>query len=546
METDSRKHTICDVMKNPYTIAVSCIYALGMMIGYSYYTTESWNLLYDGTLIRSVLALLVFVALSLAFLAVIALGGWILSKNPRILHREAHGKLESLLFEKHSFLAPLIVLSLCTLPVVILFFPGTVAPDARGQLYSYFAPWEMNGHQPIGSTLVMGGFVELGRILFDSDSIGLFLFTGTQTILQLLVQAYIVHYQKRLQSPFIIRWMTLAYFGVLPLFQIWGFTVIKDSIYYIAFALLVLSMLDYFRQERRGASAVFLTIAALMIVVFRKEGKYIVFVSLLLLFFVAKKHWQDFCIAAVACVGALFLIEGVYMPMNGIKDGPVKEMLSLPLQQTGRYLWLHGEEITDEEREALEAVFVPELPQVGYVKETSDCVKGFFEDYPDGQALKNYFKVWYRQGLKHPATYLQATLNQTYGYFYPPRGDIRDEIGYFGFSFDTAMYMDRDNVSASFAIENGKGREAFKQYMEGAYRLPLLGGLYRAGTHTFLLLGMAAYLLSRRQYKKTLLFIPSLMILLVAIASPLNASIRYMLPIMMVLPIHLSICTERK
>ncbi len=541
-----RLASITRVFKNPYAIILSLIFAVGTVVGYSYFTTESWVLLYDGTLGTSLVAFFVCLAYSLFYLILFAAGQFLVERIPCITRRTVRGRVEEFLFEKHSFLAPFMVLALCTLPYVICFFPGTVAPDARGQLYSYFAPWEMNGHHPIGSTLVMGGFVELGRVIFGSDSMGLFLFTGTQTLVQLMVMAYMVHYQKRLKAPILLRWATLGYFGVFPLFQMWGFTVIKDTIYYVAFSLFVLSMLDYFRQERHKGSAILLTLASLMIVVFRKEGKYLVFVALAVLLAIARKHWQDFCIAAVACAGALFLIEGVYMPVNGIKDGPVKEMLSLPLQQTGRYIWLHQDEITPEEREALEAVFVPELSQVGYVKETSDCVKGFFEDYPSKDALKGYFKVWFRQGLKHPATYLQATINQTYGYFYPPRRDIRDELAYFGFSFDTAMYLDRDNMEASFAIEDGTCRKRIKEMLFATSHLPLIGGLYRAGTHTFLLLAMIAFLLSERKYKKVLLLIPSVLILLVALASPLNASIRYMLPIMMVLPVHIAWCADKE
>ncbi len=537
-----------NVFRNIFAHILCAFFALGMVVGYSFYKTESLSLIWNGSLRQFGLAFLTWLGWDLLFLLLLALGQFIRRKKPNWFRRKAIGRVESFLFEEHSFLAPLLFFLLCSLPYMIFFFPGTVAPDARGQLWNYFAPVEMNGHHPVGGTMVMGWFVELGRNLFDSDNIGIFFYTGLQSLLQSFVMAYMVHYQKALKAPLMLRWSSLVYFGILPLFPMWGFTMIKDTIYYITFAVMILSAMDYLRShgERNTRSAIMLTLSTFAIVVFRNEGRYVVFVTLALLLLLARKYWKDICIAALLCVAALFLIEGVYMPANGIKKGPIKEMLSLPLQQTGRYIWLHGEEITDEEREVLEAVFIPEVHQVGYVKETSDCVKGFFEDYPDDAALKAYFQVWLQQGLKHPGTYAQATLNQMYGYFYPPRRDIREEFAYFGFTVDTALYMDRDYVEAHFEIADGRVREAIKTYVNTLAKTPVLGLLYTAGTHSFLLMGMVVYLLYKKRGRDLSTLVPGGLVLLIAIASPLNASIRYMLPVMFTLPMYVAWCAKEE
>ena len=63
------------------------------------------------------------------------------------------------------------------------------------------------------------------------------------------------------------------------------------------------------------------------------------------------------------------------MPLNNVKEGPVKEMLSIPLQQTARYIREYYEDITEDEAVILEAVFEEELEVIG--EEYEHCYISF-------------------------------------------------------------------------------------------------------------------------------------------------------------------------
>lgn len=54
---------------------------------------------------------------------------------------------------------------------------------------------------------------------------------------------------------------------------------------------------------------------------------------------------------------SILLINVVYVKMNHISGGSIREALSVPVQQTARYVKQHYNEMTPEELKVLQAVF---------------------------------------------------------------------------------------------------------------------------------------------------------------------------------------------
>ena len=63
--------------------------------------------------------------------------------------------------------------------------------------------------------------------------------------------------------------------------------------------------------------------------------------------------------------------------------------------------------------------------------------------------------------------------------------------------------------------------------------------MYNAGFHGYLLLGYVVYLLGSKNGKRILLIVPTLLVFAVCILSPVNGELRYMLPVMIMLPLNL-------
>ncbi|MGN0166771.1 MAG: DUF6020 family protein [Acetatifactor sp.] len=533
------------IQKNGWVRALSAFFAVTTVIGISYYEVGSWDYIFHGKL---QFGLAVFVTLGYFFIYknCIAAGQYFVRNVEELTRREAGNSVERFLFVKHPFAAPLLIIALFTLPYVIFYFPGTLQADAFEQLWRFFGVIDMNGHHPVVSTKLMGYCVLLGKVLFQSDSIGLFFYTFPQILIQTLIFSYTIWLICRLEAPILLRWAALLYYAVFPFFQMWGYTMIKDSGYYICTLLFLVTLTDVLRnQEGRTAwwkQALFL-IAAVGMTALRNNGRYIILLTLIFAFFLYRKKWKMYLTTFIACAMVIVLVENVYMPVKGIEAGEVGEALSIPLQQTARYIKTHYDEMTEEEIEILQSLFSIELTELEYIPELSDPIKEAFPAHPTKEQYKAYFTIWFQQLLKHPETYIQAFLNQNYGYFYPNRKEFQEALCVTRILGRSKLNPEEFYFDMAFSPRWSAGREFVEETIALVYRMPVVGMLFSAGTHVYLLLGCLIYLLVKKRRREILLLIPSLCVILVCLASPVGAKVRYMLPVMVVLPLNLAWCS---
>ena len=128
-------------------------------------------------------------------------------------------------------------------------------------------------------------------------------------------------------------------------------------------------------------------------------------------------------VMALVIVPALVFQIGfinILCPYFKITSGSPREMLSVPFQQSVRYVKEHRDEITPEEERILTEVLncesVDDLVK-DYVPDHGDNIKNKFNKYAETEAIVEYFKFWVRGLLNHPMTYVEAYLNLQYGWF---------------------------------------------------------------------------------------------------------------------------------
>ena len=139
-------------------------------------------------------------------------------------------------------------------------------------------------------------------------------------------------------------------------------------------------------------------------------------------------------------------------------------MLSIPFQQTALYVKEHGDEVTEEEQKAINAVLDYDSLAEGYSSWISDPVKDTFK--ADG-SLKEYFEVWVKQLFKHPETYFQAFFNASAGYY-----SISVNNAYFAnyFYSDTSANIHHQYLFGSLESV----REQILQWADDIQGVPLL------------------------------------------------------------------------
>lgn len=454
-------------------------------------------------------------------------------------------KLSELIFVDHSFMGSFLILLCFGLPWWIAYWPGTLQYDSCGQLLQYLGVGRMTGHHPLPVTMLMGILLDVGRVLFHSDNAGIFLYTGIQFLAQCLVISYGFSVFNRIGVPIWMRWLSLVFYALFPLFPNWGISFCKDTGYYISFMLFVLVIIDAFLREDGQAGRLQRTLWVLSlfgVASFRNDGRYVIIITIVVLLLFVRKHWKTYLEGLGMAVLFLVLVEHVYMPIRNIPAGAVREAMSVPLMQTANYLGQYGEEVTEEEETVLAALFAEgDLRGVAeaYDEEISDNVKGRFKEYPDRQELFAYFKVWWGQFKKHPGIYVETFWRHCDGYFDPFRKCYDDIIGCFKI-LDGQSRSD-EYLDIYFGIEDQHFRDMLEDWAYFLYKLPVFRLLYRPAVYTWVMAGCLLFLL-RKKRKETLVILPGIVVLLICMVSPLNASVRYFLPVMAVLPIYLGIC----
>lgn len=467
--------------------------------------------------------------------------------------RAEEGRLLSF-YRRHSFLCPFLLLLLsCVLPLALA-YPGRMCADSWCQAGMYFQVvrpdyglYEFTSHHPPAHTVFFSSIIALGRKL-GSANLGLFAVVVLQAVIHSAVFAYALHTVNRLNTPpWYIHALSLLAAMFSPFYVMAYPMVIKDNVYSWAIVLFVVEVIymlylgrDYWRSRRHIA---LLTLGILGVMLMRNNGKYVIYpmvLVLLVIFFV--RYWKTGVLRRVTLclllpVLAANLIQTALMHHYDIEKGSIREALSMPIQQTARYVLERGNEVTAEEEAAIRAVLDYDNLAQDYFPMESDPVKDAFNPEATTEDVLNYLKVWLRMGLKHPMVYLKATVNQNYPLVFP-------------FKECNSLAGDTLNPHHLFAAETIGIRDVelaprlnniWDEWNLDLFYLPFTGLVCSIPVCVLLLMFLCCYALSRRRWQ---FLIPALPLLLsvgiILLAPGIAGTPRYAYPIVYALPMVLA------
>lgn len=429
----------------------------------------------------------------------------------------------------HPLRTGALVMLLGWLPWLLCNYPASFCPDSTNQLCQWLGrdPWSM--HHPPLSTLLMGLFYSLGASL-GSPNFGCFLYVLFQSVFAALVFSYGLAILYREGLPFRVWLGMLLFFAATPFWGCFAQWFEKDLLYAVCFTLTLTLVFPVLRRRScsRG-DALKIGAAALVSVLLRKTGLYELCPALLLIAIVLggrdrRRLLLSLCAVVLLAVGT----EKAVYPALGIQAGSPREALSIPFQQTARYVCTFPDEVTDEERAAIDAVLDYEK-LTDYNPIISDPVKNTYRG--DNAALGAYFKVWFKMLLKRPLCYFEAGFMGSYGYYstvWP--------------SLDAYLLREYSPLLGEAGIYRVFGdfpTRLFDSLRQCFISFPLTQTLCCAGLYTWVLLFCLVRLAKHRRRRELLLLLPSFMNVLVCIASPLSASTRYALPMIASAPLIL-------
>lgn len=475
----------------------------------------------------------------------------------RLLKKETGGVFAQTGFlavcRRHPWLTAWCGLWLAWLPHLILRYPGAMSYDNWAQLCYYYGYTAFTTAQPVFHTWLFGTFVHAG-VLLGHPNWGLFGFILFQSAVMAFVLSSMLYLMRRWRVNGWLRLLTMLIFCIAPYFTGYAAFPIKDYLYTAFVTAMVLMIMEYVREPAvfEGKRARLLLpagwiLCCSMMMLCRKNGLYIYLGTAALLFpsvirLCRKKAERSVRYPALvlACLVLPLVLglgtESVIIKAYGVQKDSPKEMFSLVFQQTARYVRDYGEEVTAKEKAAIAEVLDYEsLPEI-YNPLISDPVKTTY--HADGAAeLADYFKVWWKQFLKHPLCYVEATWNQNYSLFAPWTDNIvYNKDCYVG----AELVWDEEYYSwLHFEVPEGmKGCCAVLVSLYAALtKMPVVGMFSNVAFYVILMFALVLFFVKDGRRRELKVMIPVLISFIFIILAPcILEQPRYAFPVIYAMP----------
>ena len=521
---------------------LGALFSFFRVFGFSYDAQDSYGLVFKSlaTLAGAGLA---FVALAAAaacaLLLLLALTRSVAARACDLTPKDANAAGRDA-FPVRLFCLCAALIFLGSVPYLALYSPGLNIYDTHDQLLQFFGfssyigdGSALSDHHPVLLTLIYGGFIRIG-LFFGDANIGQMLYSLTSMAAIALCYALVLTELAREGLGKGAAVAIAAAIALYPVLALYAFNMCKDVSVAPFVLLLIWQMI---RMERTRGAALQRPLFAcgffavlLMLMLTRKSSLYAIVFALpfwLLRYPGVRRRMLALTLGAAVLFQAGY--SGFLLPACGVVPGETREMLSIPFQQTARYLILYGDDVTDGEREAISNVLDIDYAVEHYDPRLSDPVKDSSNPELTGKKLAAYFGAWAKMGLRHPGAYIDAWLNMIYGYFYPSDSNTIVCL--------TLNSPDRGGVTLTQDAALGDVRLALHNFIYYTLRrLPGVGALFYVDTVTWAFLFLLLVLILRGGIGAAWPHMYFVGMLGICLLSPKSGEIRYLMPILYLLP----------
>lgn len=453
------------------------------------------------------------------------------------MHRELPDKIDRFLFGKYGFFRVAVVIIVAWLPVIIICYPGGSCVDVTYQIAQAIGRIPFTTLHPIMHTLFVGFFINVLHKLTGSYNLGLYLQILVQSLIMASVMSFSIKtlYKKGVNRIYLL--MVLGIYCFAPFYSNFATMTIKDTLFntwILLYFVILINVLDEKENMTKPGLVIPTVLSALGVMLFRNNGLIIIAGSSLglIVYFILQRETKNRIKIERIMFYAVFplvLFVVVDKGLTGFFQAETysggKEALSIPFQQTARYVKEYGSELTREEWQILDPVFEDEM-KLGeiYDPNISDPVKRQFNVDCSNQDVKEYLLLWGKLFFKHPKVYVDAFFNHCYGWF---DVGLRNSIRYEGrmeLFYTPAKWGNTDKI--------------LYYYYNLMNRFPLTGLLENVGIYVWWMVLLTIRMFKTKKHRKVLVFmLPLYLSLLVCVASPACLlHPRYAFPILFTLP----------
>lgn len=443
---------------------------------------------------------------------------------------------------------------LCWLPYLIVFAPGLVNYDTVNQLNDFFdgiSPvWFgfvegqetvvalLNDHHPVFVTLLFSLFLMLGKLV-RCPELGIFLYCLCQMIFGAGIFVLFLDTLKKRGMGKRVYFGIYAFLSLSPFVGFYMATMLKNTLHAIIFVWYLWYYLRMINGEYESRWRKGFLVVSLLLCLTQKTGIWLVLLCDvgLLMQKGQKTHRKAILLNAALTFGVMFLLlPRIVFPILQIYPGGKQEILGTCFQQTAKVVYDGAEEVSEEERQVIDAVFdydrIPEL----YDPHNTDNIKATFRLHATTEDILQYMELWLRWGLRHPIKYLYATLN-TCGCYFAPVETI-------------SVYEQIPSTDGVFAEIEPLLPTGVRECVTAIYtyltKIPGLGIVFQTVVYTWWipLLFFAGMVLSKRK-RELPLSIPIGINILFLVVSPVYCA-RYALPLIFAAPFLIGVLCQKE
>lgn len=464
------------------------------------------------------------------------------------------------------FLTSALTLLFFYIPYLLISYPGIASWDTYSQIAMTFPELKytsfyvdtsrlprpgvyLNAHHPVIHTMLLHYCLAAGKRLLGSWNRGFYLYSALQAAAFICAAAYAIrqYVRKHAATTRFVLW-TILYMAVHPMVHNYLMLATKDTLYA---SFLILTVCAWIRvlteKERKPFLLLMLFSAGTML--FRNEGCVVLGIAAAGSFLLNRQARKRMIILLVYIVVFMAAFTRLLLPAAGVTPGSRREMLSVPLQQTARYVIVHEDEVTEGEKNSLNAVMEYDRIRETYNPVNADGIKGTYREKAAGKDLIGYFRTWIKMGLKHPVTYLSAFLNLKYDFFYPDEAGL--ELQTYEMSASamalTNRYTEKIGLTLAYPEITGRARELADDLWKWLTQRSPFSWLTASSLYPWLTVLCFCYSLRRRDGVLISLSLIPAAVLLMCLAGPLNGNYgRYTYPLLVILPFYYPLIRQRQ
>ena len=431
------------------------------------------------------------------------------------------------------FLCFLFFLLLVWLPCLLTFYPGGIFSDTTNTIAMVKKITPIDNHNPLLYTWLWQWLYSLGDLLEFNEYQVFFSCTIFQTVLMaVVVSCFLYSLYKKGYSKRIIILSTL-YYGVLNLIPLYLVSLWKDTpfaAFFFGFSVLLFNIFWNEKTEQKFTDIkviVLYSVLAYLISFSRNNGIYAFcfFTLILLCYFIIKKDKKLFrysFIISVVLVAVFSVIRGpVYNSLGYNKDDKV-ESYGIPIQQVC-YIIENNGDVSESEKEVINSIIPLDKLHKVYSPLIVDRVKwdsSFNKNYLNDNNrlfLKTYLKIV----AKNPIKAIKGMALANEGFWDLSRQTLDAYVN--NFMWGTTKYKNTDLIKENLGFSL---RELY------ATKHLLSSALF-----AWIILGTLIIGYRRRRGGAFMALIPAIGLwITMIIATPLAYSLRYVFPLVLILP----------